>query len=405
MAITCQGIPTPQSFAPGMIGFLDCQAQNLGANGYAALGAPGSSASILLITMLTIAIALIGYRIMLGGSLNIRDGVLTFVKIGIVLTLATSWPAYQTLIYDLILKAPAQLAGEIGTSTALPGANGGLVSRLDGVDRAMQTLAIDGVGTPPVADVGTVASIAPGPQPGFNDFALGYARLAFLVSTVGAFAIVRLLAGIFLAVGPLFAAFLLFDGTRGLFEGWLRALLGSALAAFAATIVLTVEIAFLEPWLSLLLARRASNLDILGAPAELLASALVFAIALFVVVGIAIRVVAALRVPAWQAFVQGNGREAGFVAAKSLALVRVEGQSSDNVRTRAASIASAVATVERREGQDARNRGGYHVTGLASIGPVPTVTGTSVTQAPRHATQRRTSRRISSAASSRDRLR
>ena len=126
-ATVCQGIPTPQSFAPGLIGFLDCQAQNLGVNGYAALASPGSSVSILLTAMLTITIALVGYRIMLGGSLHVRDGVLTFVKIGVVLALATSWPAYQTLIYDLVLRAPAQLAGEVGGAAALPGAGGGLV--------------------------------------------------------------------------------------------------------------------------------------------------------------------------------------------------------------------------------------------------------------------------------------
>ena len=33
---------------------------------------------------------------------------------------------------------------------------------------------------------------------------------------------VRLIAGLLLALGPFFVAFLLFDGTRGLFEGWVR---------------------------------------------------------------------------------------------------------------------------------------------------------------------------------------
>ena len=41
------------------------------------------------------------------------------------------------------------------------------------------------------------------------------------------------LAGLLLALGPLFAIFLLFEGTRGLFEGWVRGLAGAALGHWA----------------------------------------------------------------------------------------------------------------------------------------------------------------------------
>ena len=66
----------------------------------------------------------------------------------------------------------------------------------------------------------------------------------------------RLVAGLLLALGPFFIAFLLFDGTRGLFEGWLRVLGGAALGALGTAIVLGVELALLEPWLADLLACR-----------------------------------------------------------------------------------------------------------------------------------------------------
>ena len=66
----------------------------------------------------------------------LRDGVLALVKIGIVLALATSWAAYRTLVYDVALKGPAELAAQIGQPAGLPGAGGGLVHRLGYTDRA-----------------------------------------------------------------------------------------------------------------------------------------------------------------------------------------------------------------------------------------------------------------------------
>src|SRR3546814_2571797 len=93
----------------------------MAAEGCRALAAPGSTASILLTVLITLLIAFIGYRMLLGQTPTIREGVLTFVKIGLVLTLATSWPAYQALVYDIILRAPAELASTIGGAAGLPG--------------------------------------------------------------------------------------------------------------------------------------------------------------------------------------------------------------------------------------------------------------------------------------------
>src|SRR3546814_12144923 len=85
----CDSIPSPESFAPSVLRFLDCQAQLIGAEGYRALAAPGSTASVLLTGMITLLIAFFGYRMLLGHTPTVREGVLTFVKIGLVLVLAT----------------------------------------------------------------------------------------------------------------------------------------------------------------------------------------------------------------------------------------------------------------------------------------------------------------------------
>lgn len=345
----CQAIPSPETFAPGMLAFLDCQAQTIGAQGYQALAAPGSPASILVTGMITLVIAVFGYRLLLGYVPTIRDGVLTFVKIGFVLTLATSWPAYQILAYDLILRSPAELASSVGGASGLPGTTGGLAGRLDGVDQAMKTLAIQGVGAPPTGPDGNpvMPSVAPAPFLGFDTFALGWSRVTFLVATLASLAVVRIIAGLLLALGPLFAAFLLFDGTRGLFEGWLKGLLSSALAALAISIVLGVELSFLEPWLATLLARRASGLDIIGAPAQLLAATTIFGITLLaVVLGIA-RLAMSLRLPGWSLYGVLH-REHARSGSSSTPTVVTSGAPIES-RSRAAAIVDAVATTQRRE--------------------------------------------------------
>src|SRR3546814_4617513 len=139
-------------------------------------------------------------------------------------------------------------------------------------------------------------SVPPPPFIGFDNFALGFARVVFLVATIASFAAVRIVAGLLLALAPLFAAFLLFDGTRGLFAGWLKALIGSALGSLAIAITLGVTLAFLEPWLATLLARRGAGLDIMGGPAQLFAAATIFAIALAAVMVIVGRAAYGLQI-------------------------------------------------------------------------------------------------------------
>lgn len=362
MQIGCQAYAGTDSFAPGMIGFLDCQARTLGAQGYEALAAPGSIASVLLTGAITLLIAFIGYRMLLGHVPTIREGVLTFVRIGMVLVLATSWPAYQVIVYDVILRAPAELVASVGGPAGLPGSTGGLATRIDGADQAMKWLAIEGVGSRPLAeqDPSGRPSDAPAPFLGFDNFALGAARAAFLVSTLAAFAVARLVAGLLLALGPLFALFLLFDGTRGLFGSWLKALIGSALTALATAILIGVELSFLEPMLSSLIARRTGGLDIIGAPAQLLATSLIFALALIGVAVVVARVALGLRLPAWGGMdvaVAPMIRTGAGITDTGKTMMRAP----LGTRSRATAIADAVAMTERRE-----NNGMTMVTGGGS---------------------------------------
>ena len=373
--MACPSLPAP-TFLGGVIDFVDCQAQAIGSGGYQALAAPGSTLSVALTGLLTLFVALFGYRMLFGYTPGVRDGVLALVKIGIVLALALSWPAYRTLIYDVALKGPAELASEIGRPAALPGVGGGLVPRLDNADRFLVALAVLGPGTPVAAPQGAPQpQVAPPPSAGFDALALGGARMLFLSASIAALAAVRLVAGMLLALGPFFFAFLLFDATRGLFEGWLRVLAGAALGALGTALALGVELALLEPWLADIYARRTIGLATPETPVELLVVTFVFALVLAAMLVAAARVAYGFRMPA--AWRSATAQLASTMRADELRLAPAGGASVSAVaaaedRTRANMIADAVAASQRRE------------TGPAAVAGVDTL-GLSARPAPRHA--------------------
>lgn len=367
--MSCPGI-VDLDFLASVLRFADCQAQTIGMQGYQALAASGSPVGILLTGLLTILIAFFGYRMLLGHVPDGREGVLAVVKIGLVLALATSWAAYRVVIYDVALRGPAEIVGAIGDATGLPGASGGLVSRLGEVDRAMVELGRIGITggvsmvVEPEADPEPDASAEPGneqapPQPQyqysyeprtiFDSSSLGSARLVFLTATIAAYASVRLVAGLLLAIGPLFIAFLLFEGTRSLFEGWLRALVAAAVGAFAVTMTLSIELALLEPWIADLLSRRYVGLPTSASATELLVVALAFALILIGALGMAARLALAFRLPFARAGQTAERGAEGISGASSASLTGNQRADVGGEQSRAAAVAEAVSIAQRRE--------------------------------------------------------
>lgn len=398
--MTCPALPA-NGFVDGVLRFVDCEAQTIGASGYQALAAPGSTFSLVLTACLTLFIALFGYRMLLGAVPSVREGVLAFVKIGIVLVLATSWPAYRTLVYDTVFRGPAEISATVGGAAALPGATGGMVARLEATDRALVVLSVMGAGQPSMALRPEDRGMYP-PFTGFEAFALGGARILYLVGILGAFAAVRLVAGLLLAVAPFFVAFLLFHGTRGLFEGWLRMLAGAALGALGVSIVLGVELALLEPWLSAMLAARAANVALPNAPVELLVVTAIFCLVLAAMLWATARLAMGFRFPAIVQSVADGLAPARGGAASERGAVGAGATTPAAARSRAAAIADAVAMTQRREHPDGAAMGvqaGMRVPVQAvsrDMGPAaPLPIGQSF--------RRRTARRMSASAGQRDR--
>jgi type IV secretion system protein VirB6 len=355
----CESAHQSSGLTGSVVRYIDCQAQTLGSAPYHALAAPGSTLSVVLTGFLTIFIALIGYNLLLGRSLTVRSGVLAALHVGAVFALATSWPVYSTLVYDVVIDGPAQITADIGRPAGIPGSDGSLLQRVDLADGALAQLAIEGVG------IGIRDDIPPPPFSGFNAFALGGSRILFLLTAVGALASVRIVAGFLLALGPFFITFLLFDSTRSLFEGWIRVLAGAALAAVGASISLGLELAFLEPWLADALARRMAGESLPSMPVELLVVAGVFSVIVAAVLVSCVWLARAFRMT--PPLVPGDERRE--VTATHFAgepQIRTAGLSRDE-RTRAQAVGDVLVTLQRREAVGRNVGSGPRVVAVAGV--------------------------------------
>lgn len=202
---------------------VDCLANDATAMSFGRLfGAHGSFTTALTI-ILTLYIALLAFNLLTGRS-ALRLSVLTprMMTLGLVLTFATSWIAYQSVVWNLATGAPDEIAsvlvGTKGSATAL------FAQQLDGLFGAI---------TDALNNVGQSAPVAPGLSSPAN--ILSMAGLILLLGTVGVLVVCRLALAALLILGPVFIVLALFDGTRGLFEGWLK-----SVAMFALVPLLTV---------------------------------------------------------------------------------------------------------------------------------------------------------------------
>ena len=79
--------------------------------------------------------------------------------------------------------------------------------------------------------------------------ALSAASGVLFMTTAGVIAAATLSIGVLTAVGPLFIAMFLMPATRGLFAGWVRALVAAALVLMLGWLGITLLLSVLEPWL------------------------------------------------------------------------------------------------------------------------------------------------------------
>jgi type IV secretion system protein VirB6 len=201
---------------------VDCVA---GATAQAAFGrlfgSEGALAPALTI-LLTIYVALFAFALITGRT-RVGIAALTprMVTLGLVLTFATSWLAYQGVVWNLAVGAPDQLAA------ILTGTSGSATQVFaDKIDVVFSVL-VDASGAQ--TQEGQASTFSP---PGL----LWLGATLLLLGTVGILATTKIALAILMALGPVFVVLALFPSTRGLFTGWLKGLVMLALTPVFAVL-------------------------------------------------------------------------------------------------------------------------------------------------------------------------
>jgi type IV secretion system protein VirB6 len=262
-----------ERFATRLLADTDCQAFGLVERGYAALSQPGGTVSTALTGLMVIAVAFFGYRLLLGRGIVLADAIVLTVKLGIVLLIATSWQSWQALAYDGLARAPSQVASEMLAGIGSP-------PPLESLEQALDDLAAASVGYRSRA--GIASPLVGGPAAA--GAVLNLSAVVLTLSIVGLLVAVRVVLAILLAIAPAMAGFLLFDGTRGMAQGWLGAMAAAALAPLFVLMVAAVEFAILAPMIVRLLAEQAAGQFETASVMPIGLVALVFAIAMVLAV-------------------------------------------------------------------------------------------------------------------------
>jgi len=287
--VICPAVVTGGQFLVRVLLHLDCQAQNLGNYGFEALAEPGSPAMLALTALLTIFVALYGVRLLFGHSDEPRSVANALLKVGIVLTIAMSGPAWRTVAYRMVFDAPAEVATSLLPPTMAYPLNS-FPQRLQNIDAGIAALTVTGTGRQTGRVIGGTGldgfrAIALGDMVG-----LGWARSLYLASTIGALATLRISGGLLLALTPLMAGLLLFNFTRGIFSGWLRGLVVVGLGSLGVTVLFAIQIAIMEPLLEGILSRRGLGYATPTAPTEVLAIVIGFCVATLCIMFVLIKV-------------------------------------------------------------------------------------------------------------------
>lgn len=285
----CAQLPVDAPMVQGLVGSVDCRVHDLATSGYAALAGPGSPVALLLTGLMTLYVVFIGYRLMLGrGALGVGDATISVMKIGIVVALATNWPFFQTLVYNTLTKAPAEVGGLLLGQTADPLA--GLQDAFDGLQKSATLMASR-------ASPGAAATQG---GPGFGAFAVNAGGMTLLLSTLGVLLASKVVLAILLALAPLIAGLLLFEATRGLVEGWLKAMIALAMVPMVAVLTLSLELPMLAPSLAALAEARSAQqfaaFDI-GPAVTVLVLSIVFALVTVLAIIALVGIAAGLRLP------------------------------------------------------------------------------------------------------------
>ena len=250
--------------------------------------------------MMILTIIIYGLAMMQGWIEQTLKGALKHLFMALVVYIfAINVGLFTSILYELTTNAPSQLIGSIlsETSNSSNGINGFIGD---------------------VFDVGLFAANDLIHQTHWTAIGLKLSGLFAMFATIllcgyAAFLIVlaKIAVGVLLGLAPIFIGLLMFGGTRGLFEGWLRQLLNYAIIPLFTYAVLLFCIAMLEEPMSDLLAARASGNLTGGAVLPFIFSCIVGFLLLLQVMGITSAIAGGVSLSTL-----GSGTAAGRLAGK-----------------------------------------------------------------------------------------
>jgi len=374
MAITCSAPDPTLGVVLRLSRYFDCEGRALGENGFQSL-VGGPAWATLLVSVVTVFIALIGYRMILGTSPSLRDGVGWAVRLGVVLTLVTGWTAFQTVVYRATVDAPNDLAATILPASGLSPAE--LAPRLQD---AYERLRLGRFGTqidttvvqPPGPESGSTSPAAfPGIRPAgtlpaapapanavqrYGQLPLPQTAMLFAVATLGIAGGLHIASGLLIAIAPLAILGLLFDSTLDVFSGWARALAGVTLGTLTATVASSIALAALDAQFAELDAIPAAVASALRDPGGLTVTVAVSFVVTLLLLAAAMRAASAFRLPAFRQAVAPAFETRAWLQTQSPrnsltpATSQLQPLSPASPPSRAASVAQALDLTVRREG-------------------------------------------------------
>lgn len=217
---------------------VDCIASGVSEQAFNRLFGSEGQLTFALTLMLVLYVSFFAISLMLGRSnLGVRALLPKVITIGLVIGFATSFVAFSTIFYNIFIGGPDQIAG-ILTGTQDESATAVFAQKLDVVFLAIQQ--------------------ASGPTTDINAFSppgmMWLGAMLLLLGTVGLLVTARIALALLLAVGPIFVVLALFNGTRGLFTGWLKGLTMMALAPLFAVLGGSIVLELAVPILAALVA-------------------------------------------------------------------------------------------------------------------------------------------------------
>ena len=338
----------PPPDAPGLVAGLladtDCQAFGLIERGYAALASPQSATGTTLTTLMVIAVAFFGYQLMFGRGLVLADLTRLAVRMGVVLLLATSWAMVQSVVYDTVARGPTRVAEELVAAIDASPPLAGIQSALDKIEQAS-------IGWRQRA--GIASPLVGGPPS--TAMTLNVSAFLLTMTTLGLLVVSRIVLALLLALTPVVAGFLLFDATRGLLEGWLRALVAAALVPIGVLVLAAVELAIVIPILDRNLAQQAAGQFLESSVTPLGLVTIVFSIALLAALGVLRSIAGGIRL-AGRAPAIGQNQPAATTSFHATAESRVSNILVGAREPSHPGVVRALETLQRRDAQTVPDR-------------------------------------------------